>query len=137
MRSAGAALGPTCGAWSAPLPAASPPAAARVGGGEARLRPPAAGGSGPTGPGPHPVPPLSPPGRTTTAPVADRHATAALHAARETTGRLPPWPRVAAGAGDAARLAVSQRDAATAGGPCAVAGAGTPLERALWTSAAG
>jgi hypothetical protein len=57
-------------------------------------------------------PPLSPPGRTTTAPVADRHATAALPAALATTGRLPPWPRVAAGAGDAARLAVSPRDAA-------------------------
>jgi transposase len=49
---------------------------------------------------------------TTTGPVDDSQATAAMHAALETEGLLPRRHIVEAGDVDAARLAVSQRDSA-------------------------
>jgi transposase len=56
------------------------------------------------------APPLITHVLTTTAPVDDSKATAAIHAALETKGLLPQWHLVDAGDVDAERLAVSQRD---------------------------
>lgn len=60
------------------------------------------------------TPPLITHVRTTTAPVDDSTATAAMHAALETKGLLPRCHIVDAGYVDAERLAVSQRDDAIA-----------------------
>jgi transposase len=56
------------------------------------------------------TPPLITHVLTTTAPVDDSKATASMHAALETKGRLPQYHIVDAGDVDAERLAASQRD---------------------------